>query len=64
MAAAQLALAWMLRQPGVMALPKTSRALHLQQNWNAASLKLEARAIESINAAFPPPPAKQPLAVG
>lgn len=62
--AAQLALAWMLHQPGVMALPKSSRSLHLQQNWDAAALKLDAQAIESIDAAFAPPRAKQPLAVG
>ena len=62
--AAQLALAWMLHQPGVMALPKSARALHLQQNWDAASLKLGADELVHLDRAFPPPEAKQPLAVG
>ena len=63
-APAQLALAWMLHQPGVMALPKSARALHLQQNWDAAALKLDAATLEGLDAAFPAPRTKQPLAVG
>jgi diketogulonate reductase-like aldo/keto reductase len=61
---AQLALAWLLHQGGVMALPKSSHALHLQQNWSAASLRLDAGELASLDQAFPPPRAKQPLAVG
>jgi len=61
---AQLALAWLLHQPGVMVLPKSSHALHLQQNWGAAQLKLEAGELARLDQAFPSPTTKQPLAVG
>jgi diketogulonate reductase-like aldo/keto reductase len=35
-----VALAWVLRQTGVMAIPKTARAVHLRQNWAARDLRL------------------------
>ncbi len=63
-APAQLALAWLLNQPGVMVLPKSANALHLQQNWQAANLKLDADASAQLDQAFPPPSGKQSLAVG
>lgn len=62
--AAQLALAWLLHQPAVMALPKSSQATHLQHNWAAAGLKLGAAELAQLDQAFPPPGSKQPLAVG
>jgi len=63
-APAQLALAWMLAQPGVMALPKSSDALHLRQNWQAAALRLDAAEITKLQRLFPPPRRKQALATG
>ena len=33
--AAQLALAWLLRQPGVIAIPKAGREAHLLENWQS-----------------------------
>jgi diketogulonate reductase-like aldo/keto reductase len=62
--AAQLALAWMLAQPGVMAIPKSADALHLQQNWDAAALVLDAAERAQIERLFAPPRRKQPLAMG
>ncbi len=62
--AAQLALAWLLHQPGVMALPKSSDPTHLRQNWQAASLALDAQELALLDRNFAPPRAKQPLAVG
>jgi len=61
---AQVALAWLLHQPGVMVLPKSAHAQHLQQNWDAAQLKLDAGELAWLDQAFPPPRAKQPLDVG
>ncbi len=61
---AQLALAWMLHQGGVMALPKSSDARHLRDNWHAASLKLDAATLAQVDRAFAPPRAKLALAVG
>ncbi len=61
---AQLALAWMLHQGGVMALPKSSDTHHLRDNWQAAGLKLDAATLAQLDRAFAPPRAKQALAVG
>ncbi len=62
---AQVALAWVLRQPGVMALPKAGSALHLRHNWAARALAkaLTAEDLAQLDAHFPPPRAKQPLSV-
>ncbi len=61
---AQMALAWLLAQPGVMAVPKSSDATHLRHNWGAATLRLDADELAQLDRLFPPPRRKQPLAVG
>ena len=61
---AQLALAWMLSQPGVMAIPKSSDPDRLRHNWQAAALRLEGDELAQLDRLFPPPRRKQPLAVG
>jgi diketogulonate reductase-like aldo/keto reductase len=61
---AQLALAWMLARPGVLAVPKSSDATHLRHNWQAAALRLEADELAQLDRLFPPPRRRQPLAVG
>lgn len=61
---AQLALAWVLGQPGVMAIPKSSDAERLRHNLHAASLVLDAADREELDRLFKPPAAKQPLAMG
>lgn len=61
---AQLALARLLAAPGVMVIPKSTDALRLRQNFEAASLRLDASLRVQIDALFPPPRRKQPLAVG
>ena len=60
---AQVALAWVLRHSGVMALPKAGNAVHLQQNWAAASLVLDEADLAQIDRAFAPPQGKRPLAM-
>jgi diketogulonate reductase-like aldo/keto reductase len=60
---AQVALAWVLRGPGVMALPKAATALHLRHNQAALALHLGADDLAEIDRAFAPPRRKQPLAV-
>ena len=60
---AQVALAWVLRQGGVMAVPKAGNALHLQRNWAAASLVLDAADLAQIDQAFAPPQRKRPLSM-
>jgi diketogulonate reductase-like aldo/keto reductase len=57
----QLALAWTLSQPGVMALPKAIRPQHLRENLAAAHVRLDDAAIATLDRLFPPPRRKRPL---
>ena len=61
--AAQVALAWVLRQLEVIAIPKAVRTAHLQDNLAAAHLQLSASDLQALDAAFAPPGRKQPLAM-
>lgn len=61
---AQLAIAWLIAQRGVMAIPKSSDPARLRENWAAAALRLDAEALRRIDALFPPPRGKSPLAIG
>jgi diketogulonate reductase-like aldo/keto reductase len=58
---AQVAIAWCLRRPGIICIPKSADAEHLQQNAAAADLKLSADDLAVIDAAHPPPKRKQSL---
>lgn len=60
---AQVALAWVLRQPGVMAIPKAARAVHLRHNWAARELRLDDGELAQLDRLFPPPARRQPLAM-
>ncbi|HSC64300.1 MAG TPA: aldo/keto reductase [Caldimonas sp.] len=60
---AQLALAWLVAQPGVMAIPKAASADHLRDNLAALSVSLTAADLAELDAAFPPPKRKTPLAM-
>jgi len=61
--AAQLALAWTLRDGGVIAIPKAVREAHLRENLAAASARLEADTRVALDALFPPPRRAHPLAI-
>ena len=61
--AAQVALAWVLRQPDAIAIPKAVQAAHLRENLAAASIELSAAELARIDAAFPPPTRKRRLAM-
>ena len=61
--AAQAALAWVLRQPDVIAIPKAGRAQHLRENLAAAELTLTDRDLATVDAHFAPPKRKQRLAM-
>lgn len=63
LSAAQLALAWVLRVPGVVAIPKAGRLQHLRDNLAAADVQLDAGTLAAIDALFPPPKHRQPLAM-
>lgn len=58
---AQVAIAWALRQDGVIAIPKASDPAHVRENAAAADLTLTAQDLAEIDAAFPPPRRKRSL---
>lgn len=58
---AQVALAWALRHPGVIAIPKAGTPAHVQENAAAADLRLTPDDLSTIDAAFPPPRRKRSL---
>ncbi len=57
---AQAALAWCLRQP-VLAIPKASSVLHVEENAAAEGLELDLQDLAEIDRAFPAPGRKQSL---
>ena len=62
-APAQIALAWILRQEGVIAIPKAVLPEHVHLNAQAAQLRLEAGDLEALDQAFRAPQRKQRLAM-
>ena len=58
---AQIALAWSLRQPEVLVIPKSSNPAHVRLNASAAELTLSADDLVLLDKAFPPPSRSQPL---
>ena len=60
---AQVVLAWALRHPALIAIPKASRKAHVEANARAAALQLTPEDLAAIDAAFPPPRRKRPLAM-
>jgi diketogulonate reductase-like aldo/keto reductase len=59
---AQVALAWLLRQRNVIAIPKAASVAHVQDNHAAVALRLARADLSALDAAFPPPTRKLPLA--
>jgi diketogulonate reductase-like aldo/keto reductase len=58
---AQAALAWTLRVPGVVAIPKAAGSQHVRENAAAAALVLEPEDLTRLEDAFPPPQRDGPL---
>ena len=61
--AVQVALASVLAQPGVIAIPKATGAAHLRENLAAADVALSAAELQAIEQRFPRPVRKAPLAM-
>jgi diketogulonate reductase-like aldo/keto reductase len=59
----QIALAWVLRDPTVIAIPKAADAAHLNDNRRALDLALNPEDLAAIDADFPPPTRKTRLAM-
>ncbi len=59
----QIALAWVLAQPGVVAIPKSARMEHVDANAKALDLTLAPEDLAAIDREFPPPKGKRSLAM-
>jgi diketogulonate reductase-like aldo/keto reductase len=59
--AAQIALAWVLRQPDVIAIPKASDEKHVRDNACSIHIKLAKDDLADLDREFPPPKFKKPL---
>jgi len=58
---AQVALAWVLRNPSIIAIPKAGTPEHVQENRAAVAVHLDAQDLTDLDKAFPPPSAPEPL---
>lgn len=58
---AQVCLAWVLRQPEVIAIPKAGSIEHVREDYASRSLKLTDDDYAELDEAFPPPSEAQPL---
>lgn len=58
---AQVALAWVLAQDGVIAIPKAGRLEHVRQNAAARDIRLTPEDIAELDGLFAPPARKRPL---
>jgi diketogulonate reductase-like aldo/keto reductase len=60
---AQVAVAWLLRQDGVAVIPKAVQPDHVRANRAALDLALTAQDLADLDAGFPPPRKRRPLAM-
>jgi diketogulonate reductase-like aldo/keto reductase len=60
---AQVALAWVLRQDGVCAIPRAGTPAHVRENRAALDIRLTSHDLADLDRAFPPPTSKQLLAM-
>ncbi len=58
---AQIALAWVIRQPGVFAIPKAARETHVRDNYKALGITLKDDDLAELDRHFRPPNKKKPL---
>jgi diketogulonate reductase-like aldo/keto reductase len=59
--AAQIALAWVIRDGNVIAIPKAARPAHVRENRAAAEIRLTKRDLEELDESFPAPSDRKPL---
>ncbi len=60
---AQIALAWLLRQEGMVAIPKSADRARVSENFGALKVKLTEADLADLDRAFPPPKRKTSLAM-
>ena len=61
--ALQIALAWLLRQEGVISIPKAATQSHVRENAAALEIELDGNDLALLDGAFPPPKGKQHLEI-
>ena len=59
--ALQVALAWLLRRPDLMVIPKAATVAHVEENRAAADLALTEADLADLDGAFPAPTRKVTL---
>jgi len=57
----QIALTWVLRQPGVIAIPKASNEKHVRDTVRSIEIKLTREDLADLDREFPPPKSKKSL---
>jgi diketogulonate reductase-like aldo/keto reductase len=57
----QVALAWLIRQSGLIVIPKAATRDHVRENRAALDLALTSDDLRDLDRAFPPPKRKRPL---
>ena len=60
---AQVCLAWVLRQEGVVTIPKAGTPAHVRDNRAALDLQLTKEDLATLDRAFPPPTGPQPIEI-
>jgi diketogulonate reductase-like aldo/keto reductase len=60
---AQVALAWVLRQDGIIAIPQAGDPGHVRENHGALDVKLTTQDLKALDRAFSPPRGPEPLAM-
>jgi len=58
---AQIALAWLLQQASVVAIPKATTQEHVRENAASPEMSLTESELTELKRAFPPPKSRQPL---
>ncbi len=59
----QIALAWAMRDPNIIAIPKASGEAHVRDNRRAGDIDLTSEDIAEIDGDFPPPTRRTGLAM-
>jgi diketogulonate reductase-like aldo/keto reductase len=59
--AAQIALAWLLRQKGLVVIPKSANAQHVRENHGSLNIRLSEDDLRELDDIFPPPSKKTNL---
>jgi len=60
---AQIALAYLLRQPNIIAIPKASNPAHVRDNARSIGVQLKEEDLQELDREFPPPKSKQALSL-